>query len=93
MENTIRLKEAIKQMKALSMEDKTFSITFVSHDSNRKESKGYVRINTAKTRRKIKEKHLSRYKLYLMDFDGDQPQAKECWECLILKFNDLKVIL
>ena len=76
----INVYTAIEQMKRLSQEGETFSLSF----------RNTVRLNHARLRPKASDEEIENasYKLFLVDTDTGR--AINCWQILVTSFNGIK---
>lgn len=89
----IQVYDAIKEMQRISDAGGEFSFSFVKY--NRQTGKGgdIARISRARLRKKTPNDLIehSDYKLFFTDLDANVP--RNCWQILILTFNEQKCIL
>ena len=85
--------EAIRQMKVLTDQGKTFSFSFMSYSIDKHKSHGIVTVEHAKLRAGNR-KDRTRYNDYLLNFvDMDTLEEKTCWQPLLLEFNGIMLEL
>ena len=84
---TINLYTAIEQMKQISADGDTFSITFRKYDRQRRSGGDSVRLKYARLRPKTSDAEIenSSYKL----FQTGKPL--NCWQILVTEFNGIKI--
>ena len=86
----INVYTAIEQMKRLSQEGETFSLSFRKYDRQRQSGGDTVRLNHARLRPKASDEEIENasYKLFLVDTDTGR--AINCWQILVTSFNGIK---
>ena len=86
----INVYTAIEQMKRLSQEGETFSLSFRKYDRQRHSGGDTVRLNHARLRPKAsdEESENATDKLFLVDTDTGR--AINCWQILVTSFNGIK---
>ena len=90
---TMNVYEAIRQMKVLTDQGKTFSFSFMSYSIDKHKSHGIVTVEHAKLRAGNR-KDRTRYNDYLLNFvDMDTLEDKTCWQPLLLEFNGIMLEL
>jgi hypothetical protein len=92
-EETIDLYEAIKQMRKLSQEDKSFSFVHATWNRDTCTTNGIRAVNSARLRPAAGGDDLSNADYKLFYFDEDLHEPRICWQMLIMYFNGIKVVL
>jgi hypothetical protein len=92
-QQTISLWEAIKQMRKLSSEGKSFSLVHYTFNRETLESHGLRSVIKAKLRPAAKEDDVKNadHKLFYIDETIHEP--RNCWQILIREFNGMLCIL
>jgi hypothetical protein len=90
---TIQLYDAIKQMRILSQQEKSFSFVHSTWNRDTATTNGFRAVERAHLRPAAKSEDLvnSDYKLFYFDEDLNEP--RNCWQMLIMYFEGKKVIL
>jgi hypothetical protein len=90
---TIPLYQAIVEMRKLTSQGKTFTFIHSTYNSDTKQSQGIRVVRKAKVRAAARKDDLRNadYKLFYYDFDVNEP--RNCWQCLIMFFNNKKILL
>lgn len=88
---TINLYTAIEQMKQISADGDTFSISFRKYDRQRHTGGDLVRLKYARLRKKTSDSEIenSSYKLFLTDTETGKPL--NCWQILVTEFNGITI--
>lgn len=91
--DTIDLYEAIKQMRMMSANGRTFSFVHATYNRDRCTCDGIRHVGRASLRSAARGDDLDNadYKLFYLDQDSNSPRI--CWQMLILEFEGKKVIL
>ena len=91
--NEIHLYEAIKQMRTVDAKDIPFSFAHATLNLERKSTDGIRVVKKARLRPRGKNDNVANkeFKLYYVDLETGEP--RNCWQHLIMFFNDQKVIL
>jgi len=92
-EETIDLYEAIRQMRKLSSEDKTFSFSHATYNNDTETSDGIRYVKSARLRPSAKGDDLVNTNYKLFYFDEDMKEPRLCWQMLIMFFEDKRVVL
>jgi hypothetical protein len=92
-EETIDLYEAIKQMRQLSQQGKTFSIVHSTLNRERNTCDGLRYVNAAHLRPAAKGDDVINADHKLFYFDEDIQAPRVCWQPLIMFFENKKCIL
>ncbi|HAH24966.1 MAG TPA: hypothetical protein DCL77_14630 [Prolixibacteraceae bacterium] len=92
MERTVTIWEAIREMRQLSAEMKTFSIVYMSYDRGRQKSTGMVRVDRAILRAQTPsdENRNADHMLNYMDRELNLP--RQFYQILLMEFNGFKTI-
>ncbi|MHC1707487.1 MAG: hypothetical protein AB9842_08195 [Bacteroidales bacterium] len=90
---SIRLFQAVRQMRKITSEGQTFSFTHVSYNRDSMKSDGIRHVRKAKLRPAAKNDDVthSDHKLFYYDMEIQAPRT--AWQALIIFFNGMKVIL
>ena len=94
MVDTIPLYKAIAEMRRLTLAKQTFSFAHSTLDRSRMAgSKGLCYVKNASLRRAARQESIvdAQFKLFYYDHDIDEP--RNCWQPLIMFFNEKKVEL
>lgn len=79
--------DALRHMKILTDEGKTFTFSFMSYSMDKHQSHGMVTVEHAKLRAGNR-KDRTRYNDYLLNYiDMDTLEEKTCWLPLLMEFN------
>ena len=92
-EETISLWEAIRQMRMLTGQGKSFSFIHSTYNEDTQESHGFRHVNTARLRPAAREDNIKNADHKLFYFDEDINQPRNCWQLLIMWFNGKRCIL
>ena len=89
----IDLFDAIRQMRMLTQENKTFSLVHATYnrETGHSDGKRLVRKAYLRPQARADEISLADHKLFYYDVDEHLP--RNCWQVLILYFNGMKVVL
>jgi hypothetical protein len=90
---TIQLYEAIKQMRLLSQQEKTFSFVHATWNRDTMTTNGLRHVEHARLRPAAKSEELVNSDFKLFYFDEDLSEPRNCWQMLIMYFDGKKVIL
>lgn len=92
-QKTIKLFDAIAQMRELSARGETFSFKF--RKWNRQTGRGgdLVIIRAAKMRPKATDEDVANSSHKLFFVDADTGQQRVCWQPLIVEFNGMRTVL
>ena len=90
---SIDLYEAIRQMRILTQEGRTFSLVHGTYNRDTCRSEGQRLVRKARLRPQAKSDEVANSDHKLFYFDVDEQQPRNCWQVLILYFNGLKVDL
>lgn len=79
--------EAIKEMRRLSKEGKSFAFTFMSYDRYRQLSKGIISVTNGKLRTRSLDKYneMAEFQEEYLDLDTNEP--RRFWHCCLMTFN------
>lgn len=83
----IELWNAIREMRALSAEGKTFSMKFRKWDRSRKRGGELVTVNAARVRPSTSDEEIENSSHKLFFTDTETGRALVCWQILIMEFN------
>jgi len=92
-DETIDLYEAIRQMRKLSSEDKSFSFIHSTLNRETDTCNGIRHVRTAHLRPAAKGDDLVNADLKIFYFDEDIKEPRVCWQVLIMFFEDKKITL
>jgi hypothetical protein len=92
MQETIPLWEAIRQMRKLSSEGKTFSFLHSTFNIHTGTSDGFRAVTKAKLRPSAKEDEVMNADHKLFYYDESLGKARNCWQILILFFNEMQCV-
>jgi len=92
MERAITIWEAIRQMRQLTAEGKTFSMVYMSYDRSRQKSTGMVRVDRAilRPQTSIDENRNADHMLNYLNRDLNLP--RQFYQITLMEFNGLKTI-
>lgn len=85
--------EAIKQMKQLSAENKSFQFAFMSYSEERGKSNGITEVLHARLRKQSTVDQDKNAELKLNYFDLDTSDFGSCYQPLLMEFNGVKLEL
>lgn len=93
MEATISLFEAITQMRLLTKKGQSFSFAHSTLNTETKKSECIRVVRKAKLRAAARQDDLKNadYKLFYYDMQINEPRV--CWQCLLMYFNNKRIIL
>lgn len=80
--------EAIKEMRQLSKEGKSFSFSFMSYDRTRQRSSGIVTIQNARLRNRGADKYNQNAEFQEEYLDLDTNEPRRFWQCNLMTFNN-----
>lgn len=91
MENSIDIWDAIRDMRKITANGKTFSMVFMSYDQGRKISKGAEIITRAKLRpgTKTEQNRNADYMLNFLDVDKNLP--RQMYQICLMEFNGKRI--
>jgi hypothetical protein len=92
-EETIDLYEAIRQMRKLSAEGNCFSFVHATYNRETDTSNGIRHVQQAHLRPAAKGDDLVNADLKIFYFDESIQEPRNCWQMLVMYFNDKRVIL
>ncbi len=87
------LYEAIKEMRRLTAEGKSFSFTFMSYNSSLGKSDGIVAVNHARLRKRECKEHHQDADFVEAYLDLDTMEPRRFYQPLLMTFNGEKVVL
>lgn len=90
---TIDLYEAIRQMRKLSQEGKSFSFVHSTLNRDKNTCEGIRYVKSAHLRPSAKGDDLDNADYKIFYFDEEIGSPRICWQMLIMFFDDKKVIL
>ncbi|MCX6272211.1 MAG: hypothetical protein NTU44_13525 [Bacteroidetes bacterium] len=90
---TIDLFEAIRQMRILSQEGRSFSMVHSTWNRDTCTSDGQRLVKRARLRPQAKGDEISQADHKLFYFDMDERQNRNCWQVLLMYFNGIRVTL
>lgn len=85
--------EAIRQMRQLSKQGQTFSLTFMSYDRTRQRSSGIVHVEQARLRNRGSERHNEHAQLQEEYINVDTNEPRRFWHCCLMMFNGKRVYI
>ena len=89
----INLWEAVRQMRKLSSEDKTFSFSHATLDRERNQSHGVRYVHNARLRPAARKDDLTEADHKLFYYDEDLKEPRVCWQILIMSFENKTVVI
>ncbi|MEI7723471.1 MAG: hypothetical protein WCK09_00345 [Bacteroidota bacterium] len=92
-EETIDLYEAIREMRKLSQQDKSFSFVHATLNRDKDTSEGIRYVKSAHLRPAAKGDDLVNADDKIFYFDEEIEKPRVCWQLLIMYFDDKRVIL
>ena len=92
-EETIDLYEAIRQMRKLSQQDKSFSFVHSTLNRETDTCNGIRYVKSAHLRPSAKGDDLVNTDFKIFYYDEDLKEPRICWQMLIMYFEDKRVIL
>ena len=89
----ITLYEAVKQMRRLTDEGRTFEFIHATYNRDSGTGSGQRLVRRAKLRPAARKDDVSNadFKIFYYDLDAQLPRV--CWQMLLLYFNGCKVVL
>lgn len=87
----MELYTAIAQMRRLTKEGKTFSLTFMSYDRTRGRSSGIVHVDNARLRNRGEERYNQQAELQEEFLNVDTNEPRRFWHCCLMMFNGQRV--
>lgn len=93
MVEEIQLYEAIRQMRELTKLGKTFSFVHSTYDRDRVSTSGIRQVMHAKLRPAPDDEEVANADFKLFYFDEDIMEPRNCWQHLIMWFNDKKIFI
>jgi hypothetical protein len=85
--------EAIRQMRKISKQGKTFSFAFMSYSRQKRKSDGIVEIRRARLRKQSTEEQNRFAAIMLNYFDLNTNEYGRCYQPLLMEFNGQKLVL
>ena len=86
--------EAIRQMRELSKQDKSFSFSFMSYSHTKQLSDGIVTVSSALLRRRPADNKHNRYEPLMENYyDTNLGEYRRFWQVLLISFNGQKTEL
>lgn len=89
----INLYDAIREMRRISDEGGTFSLTHRKYDRSRNIGGDLAVITHARLRPQAQDEKISHASRKLFYTDTDTGEARNCWECLVIEFNGMRITL
>ncbi len=89
----IDLYDAIRQMRKLTAQSKTFSFIHSTYDRSRQKTDGFRYVKKARLRPAAKADDLEHADFKLFYYDEELREPRNCWQMLILFFEGKKVVL
>lgn len=92
----IQLYAAIQQMRELTKQGKTFSFVHATYNMDSVSTNGIRQVRHAKLRPAADDDQVPNadFKLFYTDLDLDETdQNRNCWQHLIMWFNDKKIFI
>ena len=89
----ISLYDAIRQMRELSSQGKSFSFVHSTYNQDTDKTNGIRLVNKAHLRPAARGDELSQADFKLFYFDEDLQEPRNCWQMLILEFNGKHCII
>lgn len=89
----MELYDAIKQMRMLTKQGKTFSLTFMSYDRTRGRSSGVVHVDKARLRARGHERYNQHAQLQEEFINVDTNEPRRFWHCCLMMFNGKRVYI
>jgi len=90
---TIDLWDAIKEMRRLSGEGKTFSFAHATWNRDSCSSDGMKKVDNGYLRPAARGEDVKDADMKLFYYDLDKHENRNCWQVLLMYFNGKKVIL
>jgi hypothetical protein len=92
-EETIDLYEAIKQMRKLSSKGKSFSFVHATWNRDKNTCEGIRHVKSARLRPAAKGDDVVNADYKVFYYDEEIREPRNCWQMLIIFFDDKQVIL
>lgn len=92
-EETIDLWEAIRQMRKLSEEGKTFSFAHSTYNRDTCECNGMRKVDNGYLRPAARKEVVDNADYKLFYYDLDIRENRNCWQILLMYFNGKKIIV
>ena len=92
-QETITLYDAIKEMRKLSSQERSFSFSHSTWNQDTQECNGIRHVNKAILRPAGRNDEIRDADLKLFYKDLDNNEKRNCWQPLIMFFNDKRCIL
>ena len=89
----MKLYDAIKEMRRLTVEDKSFSFSFMSFNSTTMKSEGVVDVARAKLRKKAEATTYRNADILIPYYDIDKGEARQFYLPCLMYFNGNKVTI
>lgn len=90
---SMRVYEAIEQMRSMSAKGEMFSFSFMSYSYSRKKSEGVVTVEHARLTKQSRAEN-NRFSQYMLNYmDMDTMETHQCWQPLLLELNGEPLIL
>lgn len=89
----IHLYKAVEEMKSITNNGETFSISFRKYDRQRNTGGDCVRLKSARLRQKASDDTISHASDKLFLVDAETGRSINCWQILVVEFNGLKTYI
>ena len=89
----MNLYDAIKEMRRLSSENKSFGFSFMSYNSTERKSEGVVTVRRARLLKRESDKYHKNADIVEAYIDLDTMECKRFYQPLLMFFNGEKVVL
>lgn len=93
MEETIDLWDAIREMRKMTSEGRSFSFAHATYDFERNSSHGIRYVNSAQLRPAARGDDLVNADDKLFYYDQELREPRNCWQILIMYFENQRVIV
>jgi hypothetical protein len=92
MTESINIWDAIRQMRELSKQGGSFSITFMSYSRERRKSDGIIEVTNARLR--PQDSPAGQYSDYMLNYvDIDSGEAYHFWQPCLMYFNNQRITI
>ncbi len=92
MNESINIWDAIRQMRAISAKQGSFSITFMSYSRERRKSDGIIEVTNARLRHQ--DSPPGQYSDYMLNYvDTDSGEAYHFWQPCLMYFNNQRITM
>jgi len=89
----IKLYDAIAEMRRLTANGETFSMTHATYNRDKRNTNGFRAVRCARLRPAAKDDDVVNADFKLFYFDEDEKLPRVCWQPLIMFFNGKKIKL